>query len=58
MLRAMRAGKGGARGLLHGIRGAKRGVYLDEQMLEDFVAPGYRPSLSITDPGRTDTFTE
>jgi len=58
MLRAMRAGKGGARGLLHGIRGAKSAEYIDEKMLEDFLEPAYRPSFYITDPGQTGLFTE
>ena len=58
MLRAMRAGKGGARGLLHGIRGAKSNLYIDEQMVENFLNPGYRPYPSSTDPTRLDTFPE
>tara|TARA_A100001391_G_scaffold33113_1_gene17837 strand:- start:12926 stop:17056 length:4131 start_codon:yes stop_codon:yes gene_type:complete len=42
MLRAMRAGKGGARGLLHGIRGAKSKVDIDQDKVENLLDPAYR----------------
>ena len=58
MLRAMRAGKGGARGLLHGIRGAKSKVYIGQDEVENFLDPAYKGAAGYNMTGMPAIFPE
>jgi len=58
MLRAMRAGKGGARGLLHGIRGAKSKVYIDQDKVENLLDPAYKGRAGYAMTGQPAIFPE